>query len=309
MTVSAPLQFQPLFMERVWGGRRLESLFGKRLPPSVPIGESWEIVDRAEAQSVVADGPYRGRTLHELWTEQRAEIFGDVPDAPRFPLLIKLLDAREKLSVQVHPPAHAAADLGGEPKTEFWYIAEAGPAAELYVGLTSSSSRDAFADAITEGTVAEHLQSIRVTAGDSMFLPSGRVHAIGAGIVIVEVQENSDTSFRVFDWNRSGRELHVEQSLRCIDFADIEPSLNEARGESLVRHELFHVEKWELRAPRNVADEGRFAIVCSVTGAIDCGGVQMRPGEFALIPACLGDTQVAPQNDSAELLRITLGRS
>src|SRR3982751_891205 len=143
-----PLVFEPIFMERVWGGRRLESLFGKRLPPGARIGESWEIVDRPEAQSVVHDGTLRGETLHDLWMNRRAEIFGDVPDAPRFPILVKLLDAQEKLSVQVHPPADAAKELGGEPKTEFWYVAETGPAAELYVGLKSGSSRADFANAL-----------------------------------------------------------------------------------------------------------------------------------------------------------------
>ena len=127
MTIQQPLIFQPIFMERVWGGRRLESLFGKPLPAGARIGESWEIVDRTEAQSVVDAGPLQGRTLHDLWSTHRAEIFGNAPDGARFPLLIKLLDAQEKLSLQVHPPATVAAELGGEAKTEFWYIAEASP--------------------------------------------------------------------------------------------------------------------------------------------------------------------------------------
>jgi len=126
-------------VERVWGGRRLESEFGKNLPPQRPIGESWEIVDRPEAQSVVRNGPLRGKTLHELWTQYREEIFGDVPDSPRFPLLLKLLDAHEKLSLQVHPPAKFAERLGGEPKTEFWYVAAADPGAEVISDLVNRS--------------------------------------------------------------------------------------------------------------------------------------------------------------------------
>jgi mannose-6-phosphate isomerase len=132
LQLTEPLLFEPIFMERVWGGRRLEELYGKKLPDGVSIGESWEIVDRPEAQSIVRNGELRGQTLHDLWTSHRAEIFGDIPDAPRFPLLIKLLDAREKLSVQVHPPNELADELGGEAKTEFWYIAAAAPNAELY---------------------------------------------------------------------------------------------------------------------------------------------------------------------------------
>ena len=133
LNLTGPLTFEAIFVERVWGGRRLESEFGKKLPPQRPVGESWEIVDRHEAQSIVRNGPLRGKTLHELWTQYRDEIFGDVPDSPRFPLLLKLLDAHEKLSLQVHPPAKFAERLGGEPKTEFWYVAAADPGAEIYL--------------------------------------------------------------------------------------------------------------------------------------------------------------------------------
>src|SRR5437870_12533635 len=125
LNLTSPLTFEPIFMERVWGGRRLESEFGKRLPADADIGESWEIVDRDQAQSVVRHGPLRGRTLHELWTQDRQLIFGNVADAPRFPLLIKLLDAHDKLCLQVHPPAKVAAELGSEPNTAFWYVATA----------------------------------------------------------------------------------------------------------------------------------------------------------------------------------------
>ena len=305
--VSQPLVFEPLFMERVWGGRRLESLFGKSLPVATRIGESWELVDRPEAQSVVHDGPLRGETLHNLWINGRAEIFGNVPDAPRFPILVKLLDAREKLSVQVHPPADKADDLGGEPKTEFWYIADADPAAELYVGLTSDSSRGKFAAAIEQGAVEEQVHRIRVKSGDAMFLPSGRVHAIGGGNVIVEIQQNSDTTYRVFDWDRTDRELHIEQSLHCIDFNDIEPSLIEPAGESLLRDELFHVEKWTLDQPRDAADRERFAIICCTSGTVECTGVEIRAGNLLLVPAALEKAIVTPAAAGSEILRVTSG--
>src|SRR6478672_12728672 len=121
--VSSPLAFDPIFVERMWGGRRLGSEFHKKLPPQKRIGESWEIVDRPEAQSVVANGPLKGKMLHDLWTQHRKQIFGDATDAPRFPLLLKLLDAHQRLSLQVHPPGQFAGKLGGEPKTEFWYVA------------------------------------------------------------------------------------------------------------------------------------------------------------------------------------------
>src|SRR5437773_7638175 len=133
--IDSPLTFESIFIERMWGGRRLESEFHKKLPPQKRIGESWEMVDRAEAQSIVSNGPLRGMTLHELWTEHRDEVFGNVPDRPRFPLLIKILDAHEKLSLQVHPPKNVASRLGGEPKSEFWYVAAADEDAELFLGF------------------------------------------------------------------------------------------------------------------------------------------------------------------------------
>ena len=311
-TFSQPLIFEPIFMERIWGGRRLETLFGKRLPPGVRIGESWEIVDRPEAQSVVHSGPWRGTTLHELWVHHRSEIFGNIADSPRFPILLKLLDAAEKLSLQVHPPAEIAAELGGEPKTEFWYIADASPAAELYVGMRRKSSREAFKQAIAAGTAEEHVCRMPVKTGDGMFLPSGRVHAVGGGNVIVEVQQNSDTTYRVFDWNRTDengkpRTLHVEESLRCIDFDDCEPSLVDCDREALVSHALFRVEKWRLDRPREVGPRGEFAIVCCLSGGVKCSGTTIGAGEFFLVPATMDDRELVPRAGGTSLLRVTLG--
>ncbi len=310
--ITQPIAFVPLFMERVWGGRGLASVYGKQLPADTTIGESWELVDRPEAQSVVRDGPFAGRTLHELWTDHRPEIFGrDLPDVPRFPLLVKLLDAQEKLSLQVHPPTVVAEELGGEPKTEFWYIAHAEPGAELFVGLRKDSDRSRFKTAINEGTVADHVHRIAVKNGDAMFLPSGRLHAIGAGNLIVEIQQNSDTTYRVFDWNRPGadgqpRQLHVAESLRCIDFADCEPALTKARGESLVSHNDFAIEKWELPEPRTVGTPGRFDLIFCLTGKIECGAAPFSPGEFFLLPAALTDRSLKPAAASTALLRVTI---
>lgn len=308
---SQPFIFEPIFMERIWGGRRLETLFGKRLPTGARIGESWEIVDRPEAQSIVRDGPWRGRTLHDLWLDHRPEVFGDIADAPRFPLLIKLLDAQEKLSLQVHPPPKMAAELGGEPKTEFWYIADARPAAELYVGLKKGSSRALLVAALESGTVEDLVHCVPVRTGDAMFLPSGRVHAIGAGNVIVEIQQNSDTTYRLFDWNRTAedgapRTLHVEESLRSIDLEDYEPELVPRGGESLVKNDLFEVERWNLAAPREVSAPGIFAIVACLAGEVQCAGMKLKPGEFCLVPASLRDRELQPASGDSALLRVTM---
>ena len=167
---NSPLQFKPIFQERIWGGRNLAALFGKRLPANKRIGESWEIVDRPEAQSIVREGPLSGRSFHDLWVNFREELFGKIPDGPRFPLLIKLLDAQEKLSLQVHPPQEIAESLGGEAKSEFWYVAAAEPNAEIFVGLRKSMTRDQFEGAVHSGTIADCVHAIRMKSGAAMFL-------------------------------------------------------------------------------------------------------------------------------------------
>jgi mannose-6-phosphate isomerase len=306
-----PLVFEPLFMERVWGGRRLETLYGKRLPSAALIGESWEIVDRPEAQSVVHEGPLRGETLHNLWCKQREAIFGKVPDIARFPILAKLLDAQENLSLQVHPPAKIAKKLGGESKSELWYVADAAPKARMYAGVKKGATRAVFEKAIEKGKVEGHLHSIDVATGDAIFLPSGRLHALGGGNLLVEIQENSDTTYRVFDWNRvkkgrPRREMHIAQAMQCIDFGDVEPALLRPAGESLVRHELFEIDKWVLGAEREIAELGRFAIVVCLTGELACAGRQFKAGDFFLVPAELEDRAVRPKGENVSLLRVMM---
>jgi len=298
-------------MERIWGGRCLETEFGKELPPNKHIGESWEIVDRPEAQSVVRDSLLRGKTLHELWTQHREEVFGDVPDAPRFPVLLKLLDAHERLSLQVHPTEKAAPKLGGEPKTEFWYVAAAQPEAELFVGLQEAMTGSEFEEAVHSGAVAQYVHRIRVKSGDAMFLPGGRLHAVGGGNLLVEIQQNSDTTYRVFDWNRQDdrgnqRQLHIDQALQCIDFHDVRPQLVQPRGELLLCDDLFEIQKWSLDSPREIAPGSQFAIACCLTGSLRCADVDLRSGEFFLIPAELEDRQLHPRTEGTTLLRITI---
>jgi mannose-6-phosphate isomerase len=308
---NSPLVFEPIFQERIWGGRKLAQLFGKKLPPNRRIGESWEIVDRPEAQSVVRDGPLRGKTLHELWLQDRQSIFGDVPNATRFPLLVKLLDAHKKLSLQVHPPYKVAAKLRGEPKTECWYLAAAEPDAEIFVGFRKRVTREQFEDALRKGNAAERVHTIRVKSGDAMFLPAGRFHGIGGGNLLVEIQQNSDTTYRVFDWNRvddkgKPRRLHIEQALQCIDFNDVEPKLIEPKGELLVRHKLFAIQKWNLDSSRDVGPPGQFAIVCCLTGRLRCADVELEPGGLSLIPARLRDRSIEPLNKATSLLLVTI---
>ncbi len=306
-----PLIFQPVFKERVWGGRELERLYGKKLPPGAVIGESWEISDRPGDASVIANGPLAGKDLRWLMTHHAPEILGGAKPAAdgRFPLLCKILDARDKLSLQVHPPASKAAELGGEPKTEMWYIADAAPDASLYVGLKHGVTRAEFEKKISDGSVADCFHRIPVHAGDTMFLPSGRVHAIGDGLVIFEIQQNSDTTYRVFDWNRVGldgkpRDLHVAQSLASIDFNDFEPKLVETKPtliagstyklRNLVQDKLFNVHEMTIKTPEFILMKGgAMKIIAVVKGAVKvhCAGcenpVELFPGQFCLLPASL----------------------
>ena len=307
---AEPITFHPLYMERVWGGRSLESTYGRKLPSDgTPYGESWELVDRPEAQSIVAGGEHEGKSLNGLWQQHRKEIFGG-GEGERFPLLVKILDARDKLSIQVHPPAGVAERLGGEPKTEMWYIADAEADATLYVGLKDGVSRDDFIAGVAAGTTAESVHSIPTRTGESIFIPSGRLHAIGAGLLIFEIQQNSDTTYRVFDWNRTGldgkpRDLHVDESIACIDFDDLEPSMDRPDGEVLASCPEFRVERWELSGERVAAPEGSFAILSVVAGQARCGTREFAPGEFFLIPAA-GTGTVAPLHGDATLLRTTI---
>ena len=304
-----PFIFQPILKERVWGGRELERLYAKKLPSSKPIGESWEISDRPGDASIIANGPLAGKTLRWLMKNHAAEILGDAKPAAegRFPLLCKILDAREILSLQVHPPSAKAAEPKGEPKTEMWFIADAAPDASLYVGLKRGVTRAEFEKKISDGSVADCFHRIPVKAGDAMFLPSGRVHAIGDGLVIFEIQQNSDTTYRVFDWNRVGldgkpRELHVAQSLASIDFNDFEPKLvppkyNQApkfKYRHLVQDPLFNVQEMLFETAGGFELAGQMLrIIAVVKGAATIldgesnNKVELKPGQFGLIPASL----------------------
>jgi mannose-6-phosphate isomerase len=288
------ITFKPLYMERVWGGREFERVYHRSLPdPAQPFGESWEIVDREGEQSVVDEGPLAGKTLHELWTAHREEIFGTgYENHPRFPILIKVLDAREDLSIQVHPPAHLAAELGGEPKTEMWYIAACEPGANLYVGLKQGVTKADFEKAIKDGSVEQCVHAITPQPGDSIFIASGRLHAIGTGFLIHEIQQNSDTTYRVFDWNRLGldgkpRQLHVAQSMASIDFDDFEPAMDVPNGDSLATCEYFKTERKLLVSGEIIGnpDPARFCILSVAEGALlSAAGRHFNKGQFILLP-------------------------
>jgi mannose-6-phosphate isomerase len=313
-----PLTFEPIFQERIWGGRKLETLYAKKLPAGKVIGESWEISDRAEANSTISNGPLKGRTLEGLMRENTAAIMGRARSLEgRFPLLIKLLDAQDNLSLQVHPPANLAAQLGGAPKTEMWYVAAAEPGARLYAGLKRGVTPQEFAAKTEDGTVAESFHVLPVGEGDSLFLPSGRVHGLGKGLVIFEIQQNSDTTYRVFDWNRvdaSGkpRQLHIEESLRSIDFQDFEPSLtggdfqaiaDGVTARALARHALFGVDLIQIKTGATHHETiGEPRVIGVVSGTVRIPhateSVTLSAGQFAMIPAALQEFRLEAKSDA-----------
>lgn len=317
-----PLTFQPIFKERVWGGRRLAELYGKDLPPSVPIGESWEVTDRPEGVSIITNGPLAGKSLRWLMEHHAAELLGPAkPQHGRFPLLVKILDAQDVLSLQVHPPAHKAAVLGGEAKTEMWYFTQTTPTAQIYVGLKPGVTREEFERKVREGTVADCFHQHTVKAGDAMFLPSGRVHALGAGSVLFEIQQNSDTTYRVFDWNRVGldgkpRDLHLAQALASIDFTDFAPALQSSSSgvsstssrRSLVESELFSVDLLGLPPKTSSALKHAGPLVIAATqGSVSLHStgepVHLQTGQFAVIPACVEATlQASPITKATALV-------
>lgn len=291
------LQFKPLYQQRVWGGHILESWLGRRHVLAGPIGESWEIVDRPEAQSVVAGGPWAGRSLRELIESDPEALLGPGwPADRRFPILVKWLDCRERLSLQVHPPAAVAPRLGGEPKTENWFIARADEGAAVFAGLRAGVTDEGFARALAEGTAEGCMRRLPVAAGDSLLIRSGVMHAIDAGNVILEIQQNSDTTYRVYDWGRVGldgkpRALHVPESLECLRAARgvPAPELADRAAPVLAACPEFRLRRETLPAGGRLAFRGgeQARIVSVVAGRLEGEGLEgegLRLGDNALLP-------------------------
>lgn len=302
-TLDRPLRFERIFLEKVWGGRALERAPGIELPPEKPIGETWEVVDRSDHNSAVATGPLAGRSLGSLMEEAPGALLGSAPANAhgRFPLLLKYLDARLALSVQVHPDDAAAERIGGgaEGKTEAWYVLEAEPGAKLYCGLKPEVTREEFARHAASSAVLEMLQTHEVRVGDALLVPGGTVHAIGEGLTLVEVQQNSDTTYRIWDWDRVGldgkpRDTHVEAALEAVAFGR-EPVIPVHSGassrECLLASDYFTMESSSLGsgASANAAAEGAFWMGVLVAGSARLEGphgtLELRPGDSWLVPA------------------------
>lgn len=317
-----PLVLEPILKEKVWGGRRLSDL-GKDLPEGMMYGESWELADLDAtsadggggdgAHSRIVNGEMRGLTVREAMTAVGPNLMGSMraTETGAFPLLAKFLDAREHLSVQVHPsPAYAAEHPWAHLKTESWYVVDAEADGAIYRGVRAGVTPEAFRRAIETGGVEELLVRVPVRAGDVHHLPSGTVHALGAGVLVAEVQTPSDTTFRVYDWGRSGRRLHVEEAMECIDFQPSDGTAIRSDGGDralLVSTEYYTLS--ELRIARGTTrtetlESSRPVVWMVLRGdgrinAADNGfsPVAMRAGATVLLPASLQEVELVADED------------
>ncbi|MBC7819822.1 MAG: class I mannose-6-phosphate isomerase [Planctomycetaceae bacterium] len=309
-----PLRLLPLFKQRPWGGQQLANQWRKPNQSTTGWGESWEVVDLGDDQSQVLGGPFDGRLLHDLVREYPNELLGQHAACGQFPLLFKFLDAAETMSVQVHPNDAQAATLapGQHGKSEAWVILAAAPNSRLSVGLKSGVDRATLERHLTAGTVEQCLHSIPVRVGDVISVPAGTVHAIGAGIALAEIQQPSDVTFRLFDWNRRdahgrSRPLHIEQALQCIDFSlgpvsPIAPrqlDTTDGLSEELIQTEHFVWRRHTLTGTRfRLPEEDRCRILSLIEGhariVSSSGREPLSAGESIVIPATCGPVEIEP---------------
>jgi mannose-6-phosphate isomerase len=312
-----PLKFDPIYQYRMWGGRRLADLLSARLPDG-PVGESWVLSDRDDHASLVSDGALKGRTIAQLMTAFPEEFMGRLAGRfPRFPLLLKFLDAREMLSVQVHPD-------GENGKTEAWVVLEAGVESRIFAGLVEGASENDLRDAMDDGEIASRLSSFHPAAGDAVFLPAGTVHCLGGDLVVFEVQQNSDTTYRLYDWGRIDRRtrerrpLQVDSALAAVNFAEnegglVRPVLEDAAPpdrEKLFDCDYFLVSRLSADSPFPVgaADVPSIVVCIEGGGRIEAGGVEyaVAKGDVFLLPAGLGVCTCLPELSAITVLEIAI---
>jgi len=319
-----PLLLTPVYKDYIWGGTRIPRIYNRETPAPV-CAESWEVADRPEGMSVVRNGALAGCSLHGLIEKHGPDITGRAHDVKVFPLLIKIIDAAQKLSVQVHPDNESAARYGGEAKTEMWCVLDAEPEARVFAGVKPGIGPEQFKEALKKQRLEEILNAVPVRAGDAVFMPGGRVHAIGEGCLLLEIQQNSNTTYRVCDWGRVGhdgkpRPLHIQEALRVIRWRDDAPSLLEREvpvsQNGLSLQEIlacahFVVERIDLAASGAFTNSGAsFHALFVESGAIsvDGGGLSevLGRGTSCLLPASLEHYALAPQNGKASVIRTRL---
>jgi len=306
-----PLRFRPVLRRYLWGGRRLNTLLGKQLGPGDDYAESWEIVDHGADQSVVTAGPVAGTTLSRLVSDYGDQLLGRHHPRSQFPLLIKFLDAHKTLSVQVHPDDHTAAKL--EPpdlgKTECWVVLQSEPGSLIYAGLQPGCDREGLEQALADGDCERCLHRFSPRPGDCVFVPAGTVHALGAGLVIAEIQQASDTTFRLFDWNRVGsdgqpRPLHIRQALEVIDFESgpVHPSRPQPTDQDhvvrLVDCDQFLLDRWQFDEEQHAGGDERCHVLVVLEGSLrvegDPNSRLLAAGDTVMLPAGLGSVSLQP---------------
>lgn len=302
-----PLRFPPIYQYRLWGGRMLENFLSEPLPDG-PVGEAWLLSDRDEHASLVADGPLAGQSLLQLIRADEKGIMGKFAGRfDRFPLLLKFLDCRDVLSVQVHPSDKQKAYIpdGEHGKTEGWVVLETGDESLIYAGLTKGTTPDSLKRSLHEHHIAEHLHSFQPTQGDSVLIKAGTVHTL-KGVVVFEVQENSDVTFRLSDWDRTDnktgkpRPLQVEQALACIDYnqVNIEPFKPSASQTPVVlASDYFMVWKHDEKETFSVGKANQPRVLVCIDGQGQIGGHENYPlkkGNVFLLPAQMGECKLIP---------------
>ncbi|MEL6905378.1 MAG: type I phosphomannose isomerase catalytic subunit [Planctomycetota bacterium] len=332
MTIARPLRLIPIAVPKVWGGSSLRGLVAEGdaadwPPEDTPIGEAWLVCDRDERASVVADGPFAGRTLRGLMLSEEEALLGSARLSAdgSFPLLLKLLEARQNLSVQVHPDAKAAEALGSTPKDECWYVLDAEPGAEVLLGFTRDGGGAEFARECSTSAVVDRLERFTVSAGTAVDVPAGTVHSIGAGIALAEVQNNSNTTYRIFDWDRPGldgnmREMHLDEALRSIDYGarprtpgplEFE-DLSSNRRATIHSSDLFRAEVLEVHEAVEMSGGGRpvALFVLGGSGRLDVGDGEdylLAKGTTWLLPADTPPARILDASGDLRLLRATPG--
>ncbi|HHV93705.1 MAG TPA: class I mannose-6-phosphate isomerase [Firmicutes bacterium] len=311
MNKPYPFRFHPIYKEKVWGGTALSKKFGRVLPSS-SIGESWEVSAHAQGVSIVANGPLAGTSLTELVSRYGRDLIGTaLPDSAlvKFPLLLKILDANDYLSVQVHPDDEYAADHeSGDPgKWEAWYVIAADPGAEIIYGLKPGATREALKQAVARGTLASYLNRVPVKPGDVFDVPAGTVHALGRGVMVAEIQQNSDTVYRLYDWDRvdaegNTRPLHIKKALDVIQFAGQRTgpaagvTIPQPAGQRsvMVANRYFALEILSVDGTAVERTNGeRFFLFTCLDGSLgledDLSGtyLALKPGDSVLVPACV----------------------
>ncbi|MFO1022343.1 MAG: type I phosphomannose isomerase catalytic subunit [Planctomycetales bacterium] len=304
------LRFEPILKRARWGGRRLGSYLHKSLGLESDYAESWELVDHGQDQSRILSGPHAGITLGELTRRFPRELFGNRSEYPStFPLLVKFLDAQDLLSVQVHPNDIQAPQFipGSRGKTEAWYILDAAPESCVYAGFQPGTNADKVRQALRSGTIADLLIALKVQRGDTLLIPAGTVHALGKGVLLLEIQQASDITFRLDDWGRAGadgkpRALHIEESLQCLDF-ESRPRLQMAVRSSgeLIRSDYFALHKHVIRGATSLPGEDRCRILSVIAGQgrliTQSSSEPLAIGKTFLIPACVGDVLIESDAD------------